>query len=40
MIQAWIEKRTKIHSQTENQTDWLVHLTKSKGKAQISPTLP
>ena len=29
MIQAWIkniEKRTRKHSQTENQTDWLVHL--------------
>ena len=28
--------KTRKHSQTENQTDWLVHL-KSKGKAQIFP---
>ena len=36
-----IEKRRRKHSQTENQTDSLVHfMTKSKGKAQISPTLP
>ena len=33
--------KTRKHSQTENQTDWLVHLWQSpKAKHRFSPTLP